>query len=261
MWRLLLGLLLLAGGARAESVTIAGPDGVTLKAQLYRPAGPATGAAIVALHGCGGAFPKRDNAWRDRLVGLGHVMLFPDSFGSRGLSSQCRERQRVATSNGLRREDAIAAAKWLAAQPGVAPGIVLLGWSDGASTTVATARVADDLPKGLFRGFVAFYPGCAVMRTQGYMPAAPMLMLHGEADDWTPFAPCREAVARIGSPLITLHAYPGAYHDFDAPVPLKVVHNIPHSQNPDHSIHQGENPAARADALMRVPAWIAALGG
>jgi dienelactone hydrolase len=47
----------------------------------------------------------------------GHIVLFPDSFGSRGLGSQCRERNRVATSSGLRRLDASAAATWLAAQP------------------------------------------------------------------------------------------------------------------------------------------------
>jgi dienelactone hydrolase len=253
---LLFALLLFAGAARADPVEIPGPDGITLKAQLFRPAGPATAPAIVALHGCGGAFAARDAQWRAALLAAGHILLFPDSFGSRGLGPQCRERHRVAAATGLRRQDAIAAAQWLTAQPGVAPGLVLLGWSNGASTTLATARTAPDLPPGLFRGFVAFYPGCALMHAPGYTPAAPLLMLHGEADDWTPIAPCRAAMAQIASPLITQQAYPGAYHDFDAPVPVRLMHNIPGSQNADHTIHHGENPTARADALARVPAFI-----
>lgn len=245
--------------AWAEHVTLPGPNGITLQAELFRPAS-GSGPAIVALHGCGGPYPARDRQWRERLLTDGHIMLFPDSFGSRGLKSQCREKARWVTSSGLRRSDAIAAAQWLSAQPGVpVGGIVLLGWSDGGSTTVATAQKAPDLPPGLFRGFVAFYPGCRVMVRQGYVPAGPLLMLHGEIDDWTPFKPCQQAVAEIGSPLITQQAYPGAYHDFDAPVPVRVMTNIPSSQNPDKTIHAGMNPAAREDALARVPAFIDSL--
>lgn len=258
--RLLLCLaLLLPLIARAEPVTLPGPEGITLKAELFRPPGPVVAPAIVALHGCGGAFGARDRQWREALLARGHILLFPDSFGSRGLGSQCRETTRVASSFNLRRRDAIAAGQWLSAQPGIPPGLVLLGWSDGGSTTLAAARVAPDLPPDLFRGFVAFYPGCAVMKRADYRIAAPMLILQGEADDWTPYAPCRDAVARLASPLITQIAYPGAYHDFDAPVPIREMKNIPSSQNADHTIHAGENPPARADALARVPAFIASL--
>ncbi len=256
MRRLLLVLLLLTGVARAEPVAIPGPNGITLKAEFFRPAGVGTAVAVVALHGCGGPFPARDTQWREALLAAGHPVLFPDSFGSRGLGSQCRERHRVASSNGLRRLDAIAAAQWLSAQPGIASGVVLLGWSDGASTTLAAARTAPDLPRGLFRGFVAFYPGCAVLRTRSYAPAGPLLMLHGEADDWTPFIPCRDAVTMMASPLIRQHSYPGAYHDFDAPGPVRLMHNIPSSQNADLSVHVGGNLEARADALARVQAYI-----
>lgn len=249
---------LIAAPAWADPVTFPGPQGVILQAQLYRPA-TVTGAAIVALHGCGGPYPLRDRQWRDRLLADGHIVLFPDSFGSRGLKSQCREVRRGVTSDGLRRADAIAAAAWLSAQPGVPRGIVAMGWSDGGSTTVAVAQQARDLPPGLFRGFVAFYPGCRVMERKGYQPAAPLLMLHGEIDDWTPFKPCQDAMVAIGSPLITQHSYAGAYHDFDVPTPVRVMANIPSSQNWTKTIHAGLDPAAREDALVRVPAFINSL--
>ena len=49
-----------------------------------------------------------------------------------------------------------------------------------------------------------------------------MLILMGEDDDWTPAPPCHELAARFPDE-ITFVAYPGAYHDFDAPDrPVKV---------------------------------------
>ena len=256
---LALGFLLVATPLRAEPVTFVGPDGITLKAELHRPGGVAKTPAVVALHGCGGPFAARDAQWAEALTRAGHIVLFPDSFGSRGLGSQCRERNRVATSSGLRRRDAIAAAAWLAAQPGTPPGgVALLGWSDGGSTVLATARGRDDLPPGLIRGFIAFYPGCrGAAATRGWQPAAPLTILMGTADDWTPIAPCRALAAQAAN--VTLIAYDGAYHDFDAPTPVRVLKNIPTSQNADGSVHAGGDRAAREAALMRVPAILAGM--
>ncbi len=243
-----------------EHVTLPGPEGVTLKAKLFLPAGPRITSAIVALHGCGGPFPARDAQWAEKLAAMGHAVLLPDSFGSRNLGPQCRERARLATARGLRRQDAIAAARWLAERPGTpAGGIVLMGWSDGGSTVIATAGNPHDIPPGLFRGFVAFYPGCrAAAADATWKPQAPLLILHGESDDWTPIAPCR-ALAERDPGQITLLAYPGAYHDFDLAHPVRVLRMVPTSQNPDGTVHVGGNEAGRADALARVPEFIAGL--
>lgn len=262
-WILILLALTLSApsAALAEDVTIPLSDGTSLKAHLLRPAGAAIGPAIVALHGCGGAYGVRDRLWQEKLVGAGHIMLFPDSFGSRGLGSQCRNSKRTVTSFVVRRADAIASAAWLAAQPGTpAGGVALLGWSDGGSTVVAAATAAPDLPPGLIRGLVAFYPGCfAATRNPAWLPVAPMLILMGAADDWTPAQPCQRVADRIPPPALTMVAYPGAYHDFDAPGGLRVMQNIPSSQNADKSVHAGTDPAAQADALVRVPAFLQAL--
>ncbi len=251
---LLLIALLLPALARAETVHLPGPDGVTLDAQLFLPAGKPTGPSIVALHGCGGPFPRRDNEWGMRLANLGHVVLMPDSFGSRGMGSQCSVRHRTVMPNGVRRQDALAAMKWLVTQPGTPPGgLLLLGWSDGGSTTLAAGRAAPDLPPGIIRGEIAFYPACRASAARAdYKPAAPLLILIGEADDWTPAAPCHALAAK--APGITLVAYPGAYHEFDiANWPVKLRGSA------RGQVHVGGDPAARADALQRVPAFIAAL--
>lgn len=267
MRKLLVALILLSlcGPARAqtafEAVQIPTSGGVMLQAKLYLPQGTPVAPAIVALHGCGGAYGRRDRQWRDLLVGRGHIMLFPDSFGSRGLGSQCRNAHRTVTSFVVRRQDAIDSARWLAARPETPKGgVALLGWSDGGSTVVAAGHLAPDLPPGLIRGSVGFYAGCAAgLRTKGWTPAGRMLLLMGAADDWVSAAVCEKLATRVAPPALTVVSYPGAYHDFDVPGGVRVMQNIPTSQNPDKSVHVGTDEPARADALARVPAFLESL--
>ena len=69
-----------------------------------------------------------------------------------------------------------------------------------------------------FRAAVAYYPACGVIPLPTF--TAPVLILIGEADDWTTADRCREMVAhaRPDSAPITLHVYPEARHAFDVAV-------------------------------------------
>lgn len=244
-------------GMTVERVAVPGPNGVTLDAALVLPSGPPKGPAIVALHGCGGPFPTRDGNWAVVLARGGHTVLLPDSFGSRGMGSQCGSVERSVTPAGLRRQDAIAAGQWLAARPGIPKGLALIGWSNGGGTVLATANAAPDLPEGLFRRFVAFYPGCvSPAKSDSWRPSAPLAILVGDDDDWTPAPPCRTLQARHPR-AITLTTYPGAYHDFDAPdMPVRVRDNA--ATAPGGRAHAGTNEPARQDAYVRVRAWLEA---
>src|ERR1700681_2661230 len=88
--------------ANPEEVEIAGAQGTLLRAVVYRPAGPGPFRAVVALHGCGGLagpsgpIAQRYGDWGERLAEAGFVVVFPDSYGSRGLGSQCGIRDRLA---------------------------------------------------------------------------------------------------------------------------------------------------------------------
>ena len=251
----LIQITLLVLPVRAEPVRLPGPDGVILEAALFRPAGPVRGA-VVALHGCGGAFAARAAQWTAVLLEAGQVVLFPDSFGSRGLGSQCRVKQseRLATSSGLRRRDAIAAGAWLARQEG--RPVALLGWSDGGSTVLAVARAGRGLPVGVFRRFIAFYPGCrGAAAAAGWVAEAPVDILMGAADDWTPIAPCRALAGQAAQ--VRLHEFAGAYHDFDAPGPIRLLRDIPTSQNADRTVRVGMDPAGRDAAMVLVPRLLA----
>ena len=247
-----------AAGLMPARVTIPGPHGVTLNALLLRPAGPVKPPAVIALHGCAGPLPARETQWARRLVAAGHMVLFPDSFGSRGLGPQCRTTKRTVTESGLRRQDAIAAALWLHAQPGVPPGgLALIGWSNGGGTVLYTAEDHSPPPPGLFSRFVAFYPGCRTVSRNGWAPSGPLLILVGANDDWTPAGPC-QLLAKKYPNLITLVVYPNAWHDFDRPgVPVRKLTGLATPPSGTGEAHEGTNDAARRDALQRVPAFIA----
>jgi dienelactone hydrolase len=237
--------------AKAEEwVSFPSRDGVTLKALLMKPAGAGPFPAIVALHGCGGlgtggAISARHQDWGDRLVAAGFLVIFPESFASRGMGSQCNVRDRDIKSKD-RAEDAFATAEWLAARPEVMRSkIGLLGWSNGGTSVLSASRTIR-APKGVeFRHAVAFYPGCKTFAEQNYRARIPVTIFHGMADDWTPPEPCQKL------PGVTFVGYPGAFHDFDYPnLPVR-TRKAAFSARGDGVVTIGTDPAARAAAMSR----------
>ena len=263
--------LLAAAGARAEpvAVTFPGPGGLALQGALYEPAGAGPFPAVVALHGCGGLYDRggslnaRHADWGARLAAQGFLVLLPDSFGSRGLGSQCTTQSRAVRPGRERVADAFAAKAYLQSRPDVKPrAISVLGWSNGGSTVLYTAAAgAPDSGSGpAFARAVAFYPGCRLPFERGWHAGVPLLVLVGAADDWTGAASCQgmvEAARARGEP-VEITIYPGAYHDFDHPnLPVRERRGLAYTTNGDGLAHVGTDPAARADALRRVPAFLA----
>jgi dienelactone hydrolase len=262
MRRLLALLALLATPAAAlEPVSFQSADGAAINALYEAPGGRGRHPAVVLLHGCGGrdrangTLQPRHAEWAELLLARGYAVLLPESFASRGQGSQCGVRDRAILPRRERRADAIGARAFLAARPEIDPArIALLGWSHGGSTTLWTA----DVPG--FAAFVAFYPGCTALgREPRWAPTAPLLLLIGQADDWTPPHPCRALAAGAG-PRLAYVEYPGAFHGFDAPdQPVRLRTGLAFSVRGDGTAHVGTDPAARADALRRVPEFLDAL--
>ncbi|MFB0492977.1 dienelactone hydrolase [Methylobacterium sp. OAE515] len=263
MWALLSS----SAWAQATDVTFHGPQGVELHGVQYRPGGAGPFPAVVALHGCGGLYDRsgvlnaRHADWGERLAAQGFLVLFPDSFGSRGLGSQCSTIGRAIRPGRERAADAEAAKAYLQARPDVRPTAVsLLGWSNGGSTVLyaAGARVADGRPP--FARAVAFYPGCRALAERGWHDRVPLQILVGGADDWTGAAACQNlaAAAQARGEPVAITVYPGAYHDFDHPaLPIRERRGLAHTVAGDGVAHVGTDPAAREDALIRVPAFLA----
>jgi dienelactone hydrolase len=254
-WLLLL-LPSLAWGQ--QRVVIAEAGGVDLPAKLFLPDGPPTASGIVALHGCGGPLPRRDDGWAKILAGQGHPVVLPDSFAARGEKPDCKDSTHGASAYGARRDDALAAAAWLQAQKYTPDGgVILFGWSDGGTTVLAS--IGPGMPAALIRGAVAFYPACTrTAKRADWRNGVPLLILMGAADDWTPAAPCQTLAARNQN--ITIELFAGAYHDFDVPDdPVHEITGLPYTNSGNGVAHAGENTAARGQALKLVPAFLATL--
>jgi dienelactone hydrolase len=258
-----------------ETVNFASLDGKTnLTAHLSRPEGDAPRPALVLMHGCSGLLNAKGQilpiyrAWMRALVVQGYAVLTVDSASSRGFGQTCSPSPDRITMWRNRPKDAYAALQYLQAQPFVqADRIGLMGWSQGGGAVLLSindksigrpADLAHD-----FKAAISFYPGACSERLQSkpytqvepesWSTQVPLLVLSGEADTWTPFAPCEAFIAGAkarGNP-VEMKSYPSAVHAFDAP-------NLPHRELPDYRTGDGPIPVigtdkeARADAFPRV---------
>ncbi|PYM93057.1 MAG: dienelactone hydrolase family protein [Candidatus Rokuibacteriota bacterium] len=273
----LIGAALLAGcaGAASElSIATTSPTGAAehIASTLSKPEGPGPFPAVVIMHDCSGLGPRSSGApdrWAKELVERGYVTLVPDSFTARGFpNGVCTDPSpRRADVSPLRRNrDAYAALAHLRTLPFVdGRRVGLMGGSHGGSTTLTTMAAPDNdqSPQARERlaGFaaaVALYPGCAGLAARGYRPVAPVLILIGEKDDWTPAEPCRvltEAAQQAEHP-VTIKIYPGAYHSFDSHNPVRYVATRVNSNAPGgRGATTGGDPAAWADSIRQVVAF------
>jgi dienelactone hydrolase len=257
---------------------------VPLQGVLLLPDGPVPQGgypAIVALHGCSGMYAAgrgRDDLLAARLamraeplLGEGYAVLYPDSFGSRGVREVCTVRRGENAITPVRRRlDALGALAYLAGRGDIAgERIALVGWSHGGSTALAAINARD--PEVIafreqgavpfFRAAVAYYPGCSRSLREGeqWQPAVATRIHIGALDDWTPPKPCVDlgaAMAARGEPL-EVSVYPDSYHAFDAPngaVTLRT--EVPNGVHPGRGVHVGANPAAREKAIAEVRAFL-----
>ena len=92
-----------AAGLEKVRITSLAKDKSTINGYMLRPDGKGPFPAVVALHGCGGLWKRKKREltsrhadWGNRLQRAGYVVLFPDSFGSRGQKSLCKIKKRVS---------------------------------------------------------------------------------------------------------------------------------------------------------------------
>jgi dienelactone hydrolase len=244
---------LLAGftAALAERVNFAVTPslGATLvvSGELEKPAGEGPFPAIVMLHGCGGPWPLRDDMWSRRMVDWGYVVLRVDSFEPRGFPEGICEHIN-SVSPLARAEDAHAAKAYLKKLHHVdGSNIAVMGWSHGGMSVLWAAQntyIVDTVRSDPFKAAIAMYPWCEPIL---YRVDAPLLLLIGELDDWTPSSRCERM--KLMDPVIndmTLKVYAGATHDFDVPgLDTEVL---------GHALRY--NPDAAADAQIRIEAFL-----
>lgn len=248
---LMLARLPAATAASSEIVHFAGPEtagtSVELAARLVTPDGDGPFAAVILLHGCDGMDLGSDWVARD-FGDWGYVFLELDSFSPRGVTEACTDY--LAVSPSIRARDAHAAQAYLASLPLVdAKRIAVLGWSHGAITVleaIANPYLNEPMRADPFAAAVAFYPYCPLKLVK---PDAPLIVLIGDKDDWTPVDRCRSMELKGDAlPPYELVIYPGATHAFDWPAAPETYFGY----------HLRYDPAAGDDAYRRVRAFLAA---
>lgn len=221
-----------------HDVRLAG-DGVSIGGVLFRPDLPDPRPAVIVLHGwqpagTSGAAVVESRAERYAADGYIALALSLRGWPPSGGSDDCGLRQP---------DDVAAAAAWLRALPGVAPDrIGLVGFSQGGQVALLTA--ARD-PR--IRAVAAYFPVTDVARWKattanadipGYITtvcepggadvrspvlravtiAAPVLLIHGDADTRVPTEQSRMMAAALmaAGRAVELVIVPGAQHGFTA---------------------------------------------
>lgn len=230
-----------------------------LRGRLTRPEGAGPHAAVVLLHGCEGLAPYQMR-WADRIAEWGYLALQVDSYRPRRLENTCTDYHRMSGTG--QELDAFGALAYLRGRTDViADRIALLGWSSGASALLLVLdedQIQTLFPRN-FRAAVAFYPHC--FAADGPF-VAPLRVLIGGADDWTPARRCRR-MAEVNTGRahpVELTVYPGAHHFFDDPArgPPAYVPSIDNREkSPARGATFGHDAAAAADAAARVRAFLA----
>jgi dienelactone hydrolase len=227
-----------------ERVSFPSADGrTTILGYLFLPERSSAGRlpAVVMMHGRAGAYStnakgrydastlsRRHAAWGTLWAAHGYIALLVDGFGPRGYPQgfpRFSYDARPAELNEVtvRPLDAYGALAYLRTRPDVADDRVgLQGWSNGGSATLAAMTVSSPNPTpGGFRAALVFYPGCG-LRGQfdnGYLPYAPVEVLHGTADEEVSPRVCGRLVdrSRAAGGAIDIQFYSGATHGFDDP--------------------------------------------
>ncbi|WP_058377205.1 dienelactone hydrolase family protein [Pandoraea norimbergensis] len=183
--------------------------------------------AVIILHGSSGVNPG-ERVWAARMNALGYASFIVDSFTGRGIRNTEKDQTQLSMAADI--ADAYAALRLLATDPRIDKRrIAVMGFSRGGFASLYSAlapfqqRAADDDLR--FAAHVAFYPSCGISYESARLDGAPILMLVGGKDNYTPAAPCvaYADTLRAKGAQVVIKEYPNAYHAFDRPTSIRSV--------------------------------------
>jgi dienelactone hydrolase len=182
--------------------------------------------AVVLLHGCSGWHGGNLDLWAKWFNARGYLAVAVDSFTPRGVTTNC---QSLEVDPWVRAADAYSALDHVSTTYGVAPNrVVVAGFSDGGRAAISSIMETiwehyfgenPDRADFRFAGAVSFYPPCRWMPRFASITSlyAPLILIAGGADDWTPAKHCPPWVDELESRVepTEVHIIPSATHAFD----------------------------------------------
>ena len=177
--------------------------------------------AMVIAHGSGGVSNEREFWWADHLNDMGVAAFVVDSFTPRGIRETATDQTQLSTAANV--ADALVALRLLVTHPRLdRQRIGIMGFSKGGQVALYTAlepfRRAVITDQTRFAAHAPLYPACNSWQASDQVTGAPMLMLLGGRDNYTPPEPCQEYAQwfKSKSTDVTVIVYPNAYHGFDS---------------------------------------------
>ncbi|MGI9312627.1 MAG: dienelactone hydrolase family protein [Alphaproteobacteria bacterium] len=151
-----------------------------------------------------------------------------NSFKSRGISSTVGSQVEVTVAAIIL--DSYRALKKLAKHANINKDrVAITGWSLGGGVTLFSSwiPVKNAISKELsFAAHLAFYPPCFFNPKNLSFTKAPIHILIGEDDDWTPATPCKNLVGILSkNNNIGITIYPNSHHGFDSEEPVQKNEN------------------------------------
>jgi dienelactone hydrolase len=179
--------------------------------ELFLPQGEGPFGCVVALHGSKGwAEHHQDhiNGWLD----AGLAVCKVNSFTSRGIDSTVDDQ--LSVTHAMMLVDVFRTRSALAQDPRIGK-IGIAGWSLGGTVALYSAwSPIIEILGAPFDAHLPFYPAAHIRPDIKKWSESSILILHGDADDWTPLHLVEALLPQF--PNATLQIYPGAHHSFDS---------------------------------------------
>lgn len=204
---------------------VAGVARIQVGGHLVLPEGVQSPVPVVVIVHSSGGLGAKEREYARALSREGIGAALPDSFTPRGVRHTGRQQESVTSLTMV--ADAYAVLNRLVQHPRVDPRrIGVVGFSKGGTVAMLAAdehfrrALADGTNR--FAAHVAFYPSCATQLTAPRPTAAPLLMLMGELDSYTPAEQCERYVGRIRGAGFAVRSivYRGAPHAWDSRLPV-----------------------------------------
>jgi dienelactone hydrolase len=179
--------------------------------ELFLPEGDGPFGCVIALHGSiGWASHHQDHVkgWLD----AGLAVCKVHSFTSRSIDSTVDDQ--LSVTHAMMLVDAFRTRSLLDQDPRIGK-IGIAGWSLGGTVALYAAWTpVIDVLGTPFDSHLPFYPAAHLRPEHQNWSTSPILILHGDADDWTPLHLVEGIMPQL--PNAALHVYPGAQHSFDS---------------------------------------------
>lgn len=219
--------------------------------ELFLPTGEGPFACVVACHGSRGwsdHHMDHANHWLDAGIAVFRI----HSFDSRQVESVV-DNQMLAT-HAMMLVDAFAALGVLNDDPRIDSNkIGIAGWSLGGTVALYAAwePIISAFGNHRFAAHLPFYPAAHMRPVVQDWSNAPVLILHGDADDWTPIHFVKSLMPQI--PDVQLHEYAGCHHAFDSIEPKTWLPHAIHIDDKTVEIDAGGMMSGELEPGVRMP--------